>query len=205
MRPKSGGASASTARAITSNERDGARDLPGQVSLLRGINVGGNNQIAMSRLREIYAALGLPDATTHINSGNVIVRTDRDPDDLSREVERAIKRELGLEIRVLGRTHEQLGRIVAANPFPGADPSRHIVAFLSGTPTDEAIERLRARAAAGEEVAVVGHELHLLYPGGMGSSKLSPALIERSGVVATARNLRTVMRLRDLTAPNEAT
>ena len=180
------------------------RALPGQVSLLRGINVGGHNQIAMPRLREIYAALGLADAATHINSGNVIVRTDRDPDVLAGDVERAIGRELGLEIRVLGRTYEQLGRILDANPFPNADPSRHLIAFLSAAPTEEAIARVKSRAAPGEEVAVIGLELHLLYPGGIAGSKLSPALIERSGVVTTARNLRTVARLHELAAPKKA-
>ena len=189
---------ASAGRAATTG--GGARPQ-GQVSLLRGINVGGHNQIAMPRLREIYVSLGLDSVTTHINSGNVIVSTDREPDALARDVEAAIRRELGLEIRALGRTHADLGRILAEDPFPDAHPSRHIVAFLSGPPTDEAMERLRARATDEDRVEAVGRELHLLYGAGMAGSKMSAALIERPGLVATARNLRTVTRLHELTAP----
>ena len=89
------------------------------VSLLRGINVGGNNLISMARLRALYQALGCEDVETYLQSGNVVFRRTRDPAGVGRGVERAIKRELGLEIRVLDRTHAALAAIVTADPFHG--------------------------------------------------------------------------------------
>ena len=80
------------------------------VSLLRGINVGGHNLISMARLRALYVTLGCEDVETYLQSGNVVFRRDRDPAGVGRGVERAIKRELGLDIRVLDRTHAELAR-----------------------------------------------------------------------------------------------
>jgi uncharacterized protein (DUF1697 family) len=94
------------------------------VSLLRGINVGGHNLLSMARLRALYEALGCEDVATYLQSGNVVFRRARNPAGVGRGVERAIKRELGLDIRVLDRSHPDLTEIIEADPFPGADPSR---------------------------------------------------------------------------------
>jgi uncharacterized protein (DUF1697 family) len=175
------------------------RAAPRQVSLLRGINVGGRTIIAMSRLRTLYEALGCRDVDTHLQSGNVILRDARSPDAVSRAAAAAIRAELGLDVRVLGRTHEQLVRILATDAFPGADPNDRHVVFLSGTLKADA-KRLLAEAESGrEKAAVAGHEIHLLLPDGVGRAKLSQALIERRlGVTATTRNWRTVTRLEEL-------
>jgi uncharacterized protein (DUF1697 family) len=173
----------------------------GQVSLLRGINVGGRNMIPMARLRAIYETMGLGDVRTHLQSGNVVFWSRRNPGEISAEVETAVHRELGLKIRVLGRTHVELGRVLRHDPFPHAEASRLIVFFLSARPPADIAERLRGAATAGEEIVVHGNELFLHYPDGQGRSKLTGGLVERGGIVATGRNWRTVARLHELTAP----
>ena len=47
------------------------------ISMLRGVNVGGNNMIKMEALRALYASLGLRDAQSYIQSGNVVFRTEQ--------------------------------------------------------------------------------------------------------------------------------
>ena len=42
------------------------------IALLRGINVGGDNKISMSRLKEAFKEHGFEDVITYINSGNLI-------------------------------------------------------------------------------------------------------------------------------------
>ncbi len=42
------------------------------IALLRGINVGGKNKIAMSELKEGFEELGYTEIYTYLNSGNVI-------------------------------------------------------------------------------------------------------------------------------------
>lgn len=173
---------------------------PRQASLLRGVNVGGHNRVAMTSLRALYDGLGCTDVETYVQSGNVVFASPLDPDRIRLDVEAAIRREFGLEIRVLGRSHEELERIVATDVFSGADPAWRHVVFLSEALPPETAEALREAASGNEEVIVAGREIHLHLPDGMGRTKLSQALIERRlKVVATARNWRTVTRLRDLT------
>lgn len=46
------------------------------IVLLRGINVGGNNKVAMSELKELFEQYGFKDVKTYINSGNIIFSSD---------------------------------------------------------------------------------------------------------------------------------
>ncbi len=42
------------------------------VALLRSINVGGRNRLAMADLRDLVASLGFAGVTTYLQSGNVV-------------------------------------------------------------------------------------------------------------------------------------
>jgi uncharacterized protein (DUF1697 family) len=173
-----------------------------QVSLLRGINVGGHNRISMARLRDIYERLGCREVSTYIQSGNVIFVSADDPAAVSARVEAAIEAEIGSSIRVVGRTHAQLGRIVAEDPYPDAAPTQHHVVFLSGPANPQGLASIAAAAADGEELVAKDGEIHLLLPNGLGQSKIPPALTERTlGAVPTTRNWRTVRTLHDLSRP----
>jgi uncharacterized protein (DUF1697 family) len=171
------------------------------VSLLRGINVGGHNLISMARLRALYVTLGCEDVETYLQSGNVVFRRDRDVSGVGRRVERAIKRELGLDVRVFDRSQAELAAIVDADPFPDTDPSRHIVMFLAGPPGREIARELEHVRLGSEEAVLVGMEMHLHCPDGVGDSRLAGMITEkRLGVAATARNWRTVTRLTEMSA-----
>ena len=76
--------------------------------------------------------------------------------------------------------------------FPGADPSRRVVMFLAGPPGREIAKELGHVTLGPDEAMLIGEELHLHCPDGIGSSKLPGLLSEkRLGVAATARNWRT--------------
>ena len=54
--------------------------MPTIISLLRGVNVVGRNQIKMDQLRALYESLKFTGCQTYINSGNVVFCTrDRNP------------------------------------------------------------------------------------------------------------------------------
>jgi len=170
-----------------------------QVSLLRGINVGRANRIGMADLRAVYEQLGCRDVTTYVQSGNVILASPVAPDELSRRVEIALEAAHALKVRVLGRTHAQLVKVVADDPYPSAEPTEHHVVFLSGPIPADHLVALGRFASGGETFTAIHHELHLMLPRGLGQSKLAAALTERHlGVVGTARNWRTVTKLAEL-------
>lgn len=63
------------------------------VALLRGINVGGNNKVVMSELREQIAAEGFGHVRTYINSGNLIFEAEDDApsEDVAQAVEQLLE------------------------------------------------------------------------------------------------------------------
>ena len=46
--------------------------MPRYVALLRGINVGGRNKVAMAELRRVAESLGHTEVVTYIQSGNLV-------------------------------------------------------------------------------------------------------------------------------------
>jgi uncharacterized protein (DUF1697 family) len=104
------------------------------VALLRGINVGGKNLIRMPQLQACFEEAGLENASTYIQSGNVLFETAKGKADaLTRAVEKALSDTFSLEISVVLRSHGQMTRIVANAPKGfGSDPAeyRYDVIFL---------------------------------------------------------------------------
>jgi uncharacterized protein (DUF1697 family) len=171
--------------------------------LLRGINVGGNNKIAMSDLKSLLGALGYSDITTLLNSGNAVVTTSDEPDQAERQVSKAISEQLGLKIETMARTHDELAAVVAANPLAtvATNPSHYAVAFLRSAPPAGALNGVDPAIYAPECWKLIGRELFIWYANGQARTKLGAAFFEKQlEVAATARNWNTVEKLLALTA-----
>lgn len=179
-----------------------AKDGSRHISLLRGINVGGHHKVSMGWLREAYEQLGCTDVTTYLQSGNVVYQRDRAPAKVGPELTALIEKDLGFRIEVLHRTHAELTRVLAADTWPDADPSRRLVVFLAAALGKAQAAALAELATEREELVVGPNELQLHCPDGIGRSKLAEAVSgQRLKVVATARNWRTVSKLAELSAP----
>jgi uncharacterized protein (DUF1697 family) len=178
-------------------------EMPVIVSLLRGINVGGNNQIRMDALRRLYESLGMGRVETFIQSGNVICTTKaRDLARLTSRIEDAIEQSFGFRCGVVLRTASELHDAVARNPFaarPGIDPARLLVTFLGADPDPEGCRKVLAMAAGNEEVRVDGRHVYLYFPDGIARTQLTWALIGKTmKTSATARNWNTVQKLLEI-------
>ena len=173
--------------------------MPRYVALLRGVNVGGSGRMKMADLRACVEAAGYEDVATHIQTGNVLFRTAaRSAEKVAVAFEKAVEGDLGFATAVMIRTASQLTAALDANPFPDADPKALHIAFLREAPAAAKVEALTAPDGP-DELEVIGREVHLHYPDGMGRSKMSGAWIEkRLGVPATARNRTVVTAIRDL-------
>ena len=182
------------------------------VALLRGINLGGKNKVAMADLRALVGELGHADAATYIQSGNVLFTAPEDADcaDVARVMTEAIASRLGVTAPVVVVTREELGQIHAANPFPGEpDPKRVHAVVLSQPPGPELAAKLEAAVAQASAkgdpsaVATVGRTLYLHTPAGYGTSDLAAAVLRlvsspKAGVTGTARNWATMTKLLEL-------
>jgi uncharacterized protein (DUF1697 family) len=174
------------------------------VALLRAVNVGGRKPIAMAELRELAAGLGLRDARTLLQSGNLVFGAGRrGTGPLEGLLERELAARLGLASDVFVRTAGEWHALVAANPFPAEaarDPARLVVVVLREPPAANAVAALRAAIVGRERVEVRGREAHVVYPDGQGRSKLTLPLIEKHlRSRGTARNWNTVLKLAALT------
>jgi uncharacterized protein (DUF1697 family) len=79
------------------------------LTLLRGINVGGNNKIKMDKLKIVFESLGFLNVLTYINSGNVIFENSTSPAaEITIKLEQAIEKEFGFVVPVLVLNHDQI-------------------------------------------------------------------------------------------------
>jgi len=68
------------------------------IVLLRGINVGGNNILPMKELVKILEGIGCTNIRTYIQSGNVVVESNKKKDQLSRDIKSKILKVKDIEI-----------------------------------------------------------------------------------------------------------
>jgi uncharacterized protein (DUF1697 family) len=174
------------------------------IALLRGVNVGGRTKVEMAKLRALAEELGLDAPRTFIASGNLLFGSDAGRDALETMLEAAIAERFGLETAVMVRTAEEWPSYLAANPFPEAaadEPNRLMLLISKRAPDPAAAAAIGERARDGERVAWAGGALWIHYPGGAGTSRLSPSLVDRlAGSPTTARNWNSAVKIGALLA-----
>jgi uncharacterized protein (DUF1697 family) len=178
--------------------------MPRYLALLRGINVGGHNKVAMSDLRELAAGLGHGDVATYIQSGNLVFSTaEADAAKLADALELEIAARLAVRPAVVVISASELAQVIADNPFPAEVNPRCLHAVFRREAVDvavvaavaDAVEQAR-QAGHDDDAAVVGRTLYLHTPNGLGRSDLAARLLSsRQQALGTARNWATVTRL----------
>lgn len=170
------------------------------VALLRGINVGGRNMIAMSDLRDLFATLGFSDAKSLLQSGNLVFESDPQTGTaLEQLLEVETAKRFNITVDYFVRTAEEWATMIDRNPFPNEakrDPSHLVPTCLKSAPSAKDVKSLQTAIVGPESLRVVGNQLYIVYPEGIGRSKLTNTLIERKlGSRATGRNWNTVLKL----------
>lgn len=172
------------------------------VALLRGVNVGRANRVAMADLRRLLEQLGYSDVRTLLNSGNAVFRADESAARrAAADIEAALARELGVTARVVVVGADELARAVRDNPLaPVDDPSRFLVAFLAPDADVERLGPLVVQEWAPEAFAVSDRVAYLSCVNGITGSPVAEALARALGSAVTSRNWATVVKLMEMTA-----
>lgn len=170
------------------------------IALLRAVNLAGHNKVAMHDLLELLARLGMRDTRSLLQSGNLVCRADlATTTQLERLLEDAAEERLGLKTDFFVRTPKDWKSIIAGNPFreeAERDPSHLLVMFLKDAPDRVAATALQKAITGREVVRVSGRHAYILYPDGIGRSRLTSLLIEKKlGTRGTGRNWNTILKL----------
>lgn len=170
------------------------------VALLRGINVGKANRIAMADLRELCEALGYAEARTLLNSGNLIFSAPRADARAAAKIEKAIAARLGVSSRVLVVTGRELDTIIEENPLAECDanPSRFLVTVFAPETNRARLEELAQRDWGAERLGVGSKAAYLWCANGIIDSPANVAVgkVLRDG--GTSRNWATMKKLQAL-------
>lgn len=169
-----------------------------QIVLLRGINLGPRNRIAMPELRDALGQAGYESVRTYVQSGNIVLDSDKSPPKLEAAIEALIAERFGLQIPVIARTRDELADVVKRNPLKrvATDPKRYQVSFLAEPLAPERVAELNQAATKSERLVAHERELYAWHPDGVARSKLWGKLADQGlGVRATARNWKTVETL----------
>jgi uncharacterized protein (DUF1697 family) len=172
------------------------------LALLRGINLGAKNQIAMPDLTQIFLQSGCSDVRTYIQSGNAIFRALPElaaqvPDLITKE----IQRRFGHKVPVLLRTTREMREVVRNNPFRKEGAAEDIlhVMFLADLPKPGATKSLDPDRSLPNQFVVRGKEVYLMFPAGFARTKLTSSYFDsRLRTIGTVRSWRTVTKLFEL-------
>ena len=167
------------------------------ISMLRGINVGGQKQVRMADLKNMYESLEFGNVQTYVQSGNVVFDSqEMDVSILRQTIEAQIEAVFGFSVPVLIRTGGDFWRVIESHPFAGEEAVRVLVTFLYDRPRKSKLEDLSHYEDKVDQFAIGEQEIFLFCPGGYGKTKLSNTFFEKKlGVVATTRNWNSVNAL----------
>jgi len=173
------------------------------VALLRAVNLPGHNKVGMADLRKLLADLGFADGQSLLQSGNLVFGSQgRTSAQLEALLEAEAKKRLGLATDFIVRTAAEWRSVIAGNPFPEEaerDPGHLLVMFLKEEVSPQDVAALQAAIKDREVVRAKGRHAYLVYPDGIGRSRLTNVLIEKKlGTRGTGRNWNTVLKLGDL-------
>jgi uncharacterized protein (DUF1697 family) len=173
--------------------------------LFRG--VGGKTQLPVPALREKLTAAGFENVATYINSGNAIVRSRLSRKQVIATIAELCRAHFGFDKAIFAPTLAEWDVLIARNPFAKAAanaPTTVHAVLLESAPKAENVERIRALALKGEDIKIIDGVAYIHTPNGFGTCKMAEKFDKWIGVMNTARNWNTVLKLAELGHKAEA-
>ena len=165
--------------------------------LFRG--VGGATQLPVGPLKEALTKVGFKNATTYINSGNALVRSALSREKTIAKVAAICKKKFSFDKAIFAPTASEWEALITNDPFPYKAEGKHVHAALLAAPAKpEAINALKALTVGEEDIKLVKGVCYIYTPHGFGTSKMAEKFDKVIGVVNTARNWNTVLKMHAL-------
>jgi uncharacterized protein (DUF1697 family) len=166
------------------------------IILLRGINVAGKNKLPMADLRDLLNALEFKNVQTYIQSGNIILDTDKSKIEVCQNIKEGVLSKFGYDVAVLTRTISEWEKVISKYPFSTENEKIVAFTFLNKVSKESIIE---VKNIGEDKYKIVDDVVYLNCPTGFGLTKLTNNVIEKKlNVIATTRNIRTTLKLLEL-------
>jgi uncharacterized protein (DUF1697 family) len=168
------------------------------IALIRGINVGRGNRVAMADLRHMMVGLGYTHVRTLLNSGNVLFLSKRpNVAKIAVSIATAINAACGFPAAVTVITAQDLDLIIDENPLLRVvdDHARHLVAFVTHSKHLEPLRPMLEETWTPDALAITERVAYLWCSTGILDSKFLQAFSRKAGATVTTRNWATVLKL----------
>lgn len=114
------------------------------IVLLRGVNISGKNKVSMSELKSEVESIGYKDVSTYLNSGNLILNTDKDRSVIISEIKSLLSSKFNIDTQVVIVSLSELESILSKSPSWWGTSDKNVydnIIFLTeGTTTKEVID-----------------------------------------------------------------
>ena len=165
------------------------------IVLLRGINVSGKNKLPMKELKVLLESLDFREVQTYIQSGNIVLATDKDKNEVAKLIHKAIDKTYGYKVPVLVKEELAWETAIANNPYKNVEEKQQYFTFLADKPATIEI----VVDAKQDEFTVLNDVVYVNAVGGYGKTKLNNNFFEKKlQVEATTRNLKTTLKLLEM-------
>lgn len=159
------------------------------IILLRGIMPVGKNRVPMAELRVLLEKAGLKNVRTYIASGNVIADTALSPVALQRLVHDVIQKNFGGDIVTIARTVPQIRKVLAGNPYPGADLKKMYYTIFASKPDARLLREFIATDFSPDRLTVTNGTAYILC-----NTKYSDTLVNNPYIEKTLK-IRSTTRI----------
>ena len=174
------------------------------IALLRGINVGGNNQVSMAELKVCFEQAGFTNVSTYINSGNVIFDSKlKSEASMVMKIEKGIEDTFGFSVRVVVRSASNIRKVAKAIPdsWTNEKAQKSDVLFLwDDYDSKQSLKLIEARDGVDTLIYVDGAILWNVPRKEYGKSGMNKFIGTELYKNMTARNINTVHKLASLVA-----
>lgn len=168
------------------------------IIFLKGINVGGNNIIRMQELKKVLSENGFENITTIIQSGNIILSSEKSRSEIREIVHQLIQANFNLDIPVIVTNKVEIESSLEKFPFydQSSDESQLHITFLEREVDSDEWDKKFSKILSEETYKLSNSILYLYTPNGYHKSKLNASSIaSKLKINATNRNLKTLKKV----------
>jgi uncharacterized protein (DUF1697 family) len=157
----------------------------------------GKNSCPMAKLNETLSSNGYENARTWIQSGNIALKANESADIVATKIHSLIKDNIGADLPVIIKTHDEVKLILDKNPFcDKPHMERMLLSFYNDTPSEDIRNELNNGSYLPDEFYISSYCAYMYIPRKYNDSKLSNSFLERKlKIKTTTRNYSTVYKM----------